>query len=88
MSLNCGKNLDKLLASDVYHCVIVLPSGSGLWVLCYIDCVMVSGFCLCSVEGLGEWMKNTAVTRWEYLHLERRNAVKPSDDKITRKITY
>jgi len=23
-------NLDTLLASDVYHCVIVLPSGSGL----------------------------------------------------------
>jgi len=47
---------------------------------------MLSGFCLCDIEGLGEWLKNTAVIRWEYLHLERRKAVKPSDDKITRNI--
>jgi len=30
MSLNRVMNLDTLLASDMYHCVIVLPSGSGL----------------------------------------------------------
>ena len=47
---------------------------------------MVSGFCLCSMEVLGEWLKNTAVTRWEYLHLERRNALKHSDGKITRNV--